>query len=147
MPVRSSLVAVALSALVAGSCASAEPDIAKLAWLAGCWKNDSAEAGSLEQWTNLAGGTMLGMSRTVRRGRTVEFEFLQLRHLEDGRLAFIAMPSGQRTTTFPLLRLDEDEAVFENLEHDFPQRVAYAREGESKLRARIEGMRNGALRV
>jgi hypothetical protein len=141
------VVAVALSALIAGSCASAGPDIAKLAWLAGCWKSESAEAGSLEQWTTLAGGTMLGMSRTVRQGKTVEFEFLQLRHLEDGRLVFIAMPSGQRTTIFPLLRLGDEEAVFENLEHDFPQRVAYAREGESKLRARIEGMQNGATRV
>jgi hypothetical protein len=141
------VVCVAFSALVGGSCAAAEPDIAKLAWLAGCWRSESAEAGSLEQWTPLAGGTMLGMSRTVRQGKTVEFEFLQLRHLPDGTLAFIAMPSGQRTTTFPLLRLGDEEAVFESLEHDFPQRVVYAREGESKLRARIEGMQNGALRV
>lgn len=137
---------IALAAFVVGASA-AEPDIVKLAWLAGCWKSETAEPGSGEHWTPLAGGTMLGTGRTVRQGRTVEFEFMELRHLPDGSLAFIAHPSGQRTTTFPLLRISDTEAVFENSQHDFPQRVAYAREGESKLRARIEGVRNGKLRV
>jgi hypothetical protein len=141
------VITFALASLLAGSAVAAEPDIAKLAWLAGCWRSESAEPGSGEQWTQLAGGMMLGTSRTVRQGKTVEFEFLQLRELPNGKLAFIAMPAGQSTTTFPLLRIDDAEAVFENLEHDFPQRVAYARDGEAKLRARIEGMRDGALRV
>ena len=143
----SSVCAVALAALNAVSAAAAEPNIAKLAWLAGCWKNESAEPGSAEHWTQLAGGTMLGMSRTVRRGETVEFEFMQLRHQSDGTLAFIAFPSGQAPTVFPLLRISDAEATFENAEHDFPQRVVYARDGESKLRARIEGTVNGTLRV
>lgn len=134
--------------LIAGDLASAaEPDIARLAWLAGCWKNESAEPGSGEYWTPLSGGTMFGVARTVKQGKTVEFEFMQLRHLPDGKLAFIAQPSGQRTTVFPLLRINESEATFENLQHDFPQRVIYARADESRLRARIEGMRSGKLRV
>jgi Domain of unknown function (DUF6265) len=144
---RRSVCAVALAALASVGAAAAEPDIAKLAWLAGCWMNESAEPGSVEHWTALAGGTMLGMSRIVRRGETVEFEFMQLRHLPDGTLAFIALPSGQAPTVFPLLRISDVEAAFENPEHDFPQRVIYARDGESKLRARIEGMRDGTLRV
>jgi hypothetical protein len=141
------VVFVVIPLIFLASSAAAEPDIAKMAWLAGCWTNESAELGSDEHWTPLAGGTMLGTSRTVSRGETVEFEFMQLRHLPDGKLAFIALPSGQRETVFPLLRISDSEAIFENLEHDFPQRVIYARDGESKLRARIEGMRNGTLQV
>ena len=72
---------------------------------------------------------------------------MQIRAVESGQLAFIAMPSGQKTVVFPLLRLGETEVVFENPQHDFPQRVIYQLEGETKLRARIEGMRKGALRV
>ncbi len=127
--------------------AAAQPEIERVAWLAGCWSSENAEPGSGEQWMPLAGGTMLGMSRTVRQGKTVEFEFIELRYLPDGRLAYIAHPSGQQTTVFPLLRISDSEVVFENREHDFPQRIAYAKEGESKLRARIEGVSNGALRV
>lgn len=140
-------IAIAPVALVSAGVTAAGPDIAKLAWLAGCCASESAEPGSGEQWTPLAGGTMLGTSRTVKQGKTVEFEFMQLRHLADGTLAFIALPSGEQTTVFPVLRISDSEAVFENLQHDFPQRVVYAREGEFKLRPRIEGMRSGTLRV
>jgi hypothetical protein len=138
---------VALALLAIGLVAEAQPEIEKIAWLAGCWKSENAEPGSGEHWMPLAGGTMFGMSRTVRRGQTVEFEFVELRYLPDGKLAYIAHPSGQQTTAFPLLRISDSEVVFENPEHDFPQRIAYAKEGGSKLRARIEGVRNGAPRV
>ena len=140
-------VGFALTVVAMSLAAEAQTEIDKVAWLAGCWKSDNAEPGSGEHWMPLAGGTMFGMSRTVRQGKTVEFEFVELRYLPDGKLAYVAHPSGQQTTAFPLLRISETEVVFENLEHDFPQRVAYAKDGESKLRARIEGMRNGALRV
>jgi len=139
---------VAILVLLAGTGTSARAaDISQLAWLGGCWKSDTAEPGSGEHWLPLAGGTLLGVSRTVKQGKTVEFEFMQIRAVESGQLAFIAMPSGQKTVVFPLLRLGETEVVFENPQHDFPQRVIYQLEGETKLRARIEGMRKGALRV
>ncbi|PWF41210.1 DUF6265 family protein [Massilia glaciei] len=140
------LAAIALAALGAQARA-AEPDINKLAWLSGCWQSDTGEAGSGENWGSLAGGTMLGAGRTVRQGKTVDFEFMQLRALDDGRLAFVAHPAGQPGATFPLLRISDVEAVFENRGHDFLQRVIYAREGAAKLRARIEGMRGGKMKV
>lgn len=139
--------AVALVSVVIGFASAAQTEIDQVAWLAGCWKGENAEAGSGEQWMPSAGGTMLGMSRTVRQGKTVEFEFMELRYLPDGKFAFIAHPSGQQTAVFPLLRINDSEVVFENPTHDFPQRIAYAKDGASKLRARIEGMRDGALRV
>jgi hypothetical protein len=39
---------------------------------------------------------MLGMSHTVRLGRTVQFEFMQFRISGYGALEFVAFPSGQR---------------------------------------------------
>lgn len=140
-------ISVALTLLAIGLAAAAQPELEKIQWLAGCWKGENSEPGSGEQWMRAVGGTMLGMSRTVRQGRTVEFEFMELRYLPDGKFAFVAHPSGQRTTVFPLLRISDSEAVFENPEHDFPQRIVYAREGDSKLRARIEGVSNGAQRA
>lgn len=147
MNVRCALALGAVLGCAAGSAASAPRDLEKMAWLAGCWESPGAEPGSGEQWTPIAGGTMLGMSRTVRQGRTATFEFMQLRDQPDGRLAFIAQPSGRSATVFPLLRLGDTEAVFESAQHDFPQRVVYAREGESRLNARIEGLLAGVPRV
>jgi hypothetical protein len=132
-------------ACVAVSSASAnEADLTKLAWLGGCWASANGEPGSGEQWMPLAGGTLLGMSRTVKNGRTVEFEFMQIR-IDQGAIVYIAMPSGQRTATFTAIRLTDSEVVFENKAHDFPQRVIYRIDGDQLL-ARIEGERAGVLR-
>jgi hypothetical protein len=123
-----------------------DEELAKLSWLAGCWKSEAGEPGSIEQWMSPAGGTMLGMSRTIKQGRAIEFEFMQIRTMDDGSLVFIARPSGQTEATFRLLRLSETEVVFENTQHDFPQRIAY-RYGGGRLRARIEGKRDGGIRA
>ncbi|MCZ7650375.1 MAG: DUF6265 family protein [Thermoanaerobaculia bacterium] len=112
---------------------------ADLAWLAGCWQAVDAEPGSGELWSAPAGGTLLGVARTVRDGRTVAHEFLQIRETGDGGLVYVALPSLQREASFPLLRLAPHEAVFANPEHDFPQRISYRLEADGTLRARIEG--------
>lgn len=143
---RNSLILLLL--LIVGSVARADAhQLAKLAWLGGCWKSDTAEAGSVEHWLPLAGGSMLGVSRTVKQGKTVAHEFMQIRAQPDGTVVFDAQPSGQQAATFAMLRITDTEVVFENLQHDFPQRIVYAIEDGGKLKARIEGLRNGSLRI
>ncbi|MCI0436748.1 MAG: DUF6265 family protein, partial [Gemmatimonadetes bacterium] len=115
-------------------------------WLAGCWSSDGGVTGSGELWMAPAGGTLLGVSRTVAKGRTVAHEFMQIREIAPGRLAFIANPSGQAQATFPVRSLGPREVVFDNPSHDFPQRVIYRLDGPI-LRARIEGLENGQPRA
>jgi Domain of unknown function (DUF6265) len=128
----------------------AQPDpFAPIAWLAGCWAPQgqaTVSAGSAEQWMAPAGGLMLGMARTLKNGRVVEFEFMQIRAGADGRLSFIAQPQGRPPTEFGLLRQGEAEAVFENPAHDFPQRVIYRLAAPDRLVARIEGVAHGKAR-
>ncbi|MBB2486186.1 hypothetical protein H5407_13265 [Mitsuaria sp. WAJ17] len=137
--------ALALAAACAALPARAQ-SVDGMAWLAGCWRGHFGEAGTMEQWLPPAGGTMLAMSRTVRQGKTVEFEFLQLRQLQDGTLALMPQPAGRPATVFRLLSAGPQEAVFENPAHDFPQRIAYTRSDESRLLVSIEGLRNGTTR-
>ena len=124
-----------------------DADLQRLNWLAGCWASSSGEAGTGETWTLPAGGTLLGIGRTVKGGKTVAFEFMQIRPDAAGRLVLIGEPSGQRRTEFTLLSLNEAEVVFENLQHDFPHRVAYRLDPPNTLHPRIEGLRNGAPRT
>ncbi|WMW81842.1 DUF6265 family protein [Undibacterium cyanobacteriorum] len=121
--------------------------LAPVHWLAGCWSADGGEPGSGEHWMPAAGDTMIGVGRTIKNGKTVDYEFLQLKRGADGKLAFVALPSGQKEASFSLLSAHPDEVIFENLEHDFPQRIIYRREGNDRLKARIEGMRNNKLRA
>lgn len=116
-----------------------------LEWMAGCWAQTRPDGLSEEHWMKPSGGTMLGMSRTVRRGRTTTYEFLQIRDV-GGRLAYVAKPSGQEETPFALKTLADGEVVFENPTHDYPQRIMYRRHTDGTLTARIEGTKQGQLR-
>ena len=116
------------------------------AWLAGCWQRSGKDREVVEQWMRPAGDLMLGMSRTIANGKAREFEFLQLRQKEDGEIYYIALPSGQQETWFKLVKYGAHEAVFENPEHDFPQRIIYRLEKDGTLAARIEGTVQGQLK-
>ncbi len=84
---RRILVAVTALTVAASVSASAqESPLEQLAWLSGCWAAASGEAGSGEHWLPLAGGTLLGIARTVRHGKTVEHEFLQIRVNAEGKV-------------------------------------------------------------
>jgi hypothetical protein len=138
-----------LPALLLAACASAQAQadpFVPVAWLAGCWAQQGREAGSVEQWMTPAGGLMLGMARTLKNGRVVEFEFMQIRADAEGKLSYIAQPQGRPPTEFKPLRQGEAEAVFENPAHDFPQRVLYRLAAPDRLVARIEGQMNGKER-
>lgn len=132
--------------VVAGlaSCGLAVAAPAELpAWLAGCWAFERDGLRVEEQWMAPEGGLMLGMSRTMRQGSAVEWEFLLIRR--DGEdLVLVASPSGQATTSFRLASLTRDEVVFANPGHDFPQRIAYRLGSAGALTARVEGTLEGA---
>jgi hypothetical protein len=118
-----------------------------LKWLSGCWVREGKDGlVAEEQWTNPSGGTMLGMSRTVKDGRTTQYEFLRIVADSSGGLSYVALPSGQSEASFWLIRSDGNEFVFENPAHDFPQRVIYRRLGPDSLIASIEGMMGGKER-
>jgi Domain of unknown function (DUF6265) len=149
------LIPTLLPALVLTACAAAQAQadpFAPVAWMAGCWSQPglaTGSAGSAEQWMAPAGGLMLGMARTLKNGRVIEFEFMQIRADAEGRLSFIAQPQGRPPTEFKLLRQTDGEgaqAVFENPAHDFPQRIIYRRTGPDGLVARIEGESKGKAR-
>lgn len=122
--------------------ANAQPTgIQRLAWLQGCWQIDTPERVVEEQWSAPRAGSMLGSSRTMRGDKLVGHEFVLLRERGE-QLAYEVQPSGQAATVFLSIKLEGASVVFENLKNDFPQRVAYERQG-NELLAWIEGPRRG----
>jgi len=88
---------------------------------------------------------MLGVGRTTNDGKLVEHESVVLREKGD-HLEYEAHPSGQPQAVFVSKELTTDRVVFENLAHDFPQRVGYQRRGDATLLAWVEGTDNGRPR-
>lgn len=139
---------VSLLAPAAGVAQAAGPDgVRAVSWLAGCWEGTLSSGATYEEvWLPPRGGTMIGMARMTRDGRTLSWELLRIETDEDGRIVYAAVPSGQALTRFGAVAVSDTAAAFENPEHDFPQRVLYRLTPPDGLEARIEGERDGQTR-
>jgi hypothetical protein len=119
----------------------------KTTWLAGCWEARSASRLIEEQWMLPRGGTMLGMGRTIKGDKLADYEHTRI-FSRDGKLVYRSIPSGQQPAEFVSISVADTLLVFENLAHDFPQRIIYRRRGADSLIARIEGPgRNETMRI
>src|SRR6478609_11554526 len=133
--------------LTAGFTSSTTP-IDQLSWLKGCWERRTARGAFIqEQWMAPRGGMMMGMARTFVRDTLREYEFVLIREV-DGKLQYEAKPSGQPAATFPQKTVSDTLVEFEDLAHDFPQRIAYRRVGADSLIAWIDGIKpQGRFRI
>jgi len=116
------------------------PTLRDISWIAGAWQSEPGGKRQIEEhWTTVAGGSMLGMSRTVAGDKTVEFEYLRIEQRADG-IFYVAHPKARCPgTDFKLTRASATEAVFENPQHDFPKRIIYRKSGDDALTASIDG--------
>ena len=118
-----------------------------MGWMAGCWELNvpQRQMTIAEYWMKPSGGTLIGMSRTVKSGKTTGFEAVRIVTTETG-IDYVAKPStNKEETAFKLIKSTASEIVFENLAHDFPQRIIYRNQAPETLFARIEGTQNGKL--
>jgi len=113
--------------------------------MAGDWQSVANGVETEELWLAPKSGLMLGVSRTTRPGAASAFEFLRINDTKDGPV-YYSQPGGKPATPFKLIKLEGQSVVFENADHDFPQRILYRREGD-RLHARIEGKLKGQDRA
>ena len=132
-----------LAATIASQGAS--NSVSDLGWLSGCWQYKAGSRTVTEFWLPPDGGTMLGLSRTVSGGKTVEHEFLLLRVGHSG-IEYVAKPSGQAEAVFTATRVTAGDVVFENPAHDFPTRITYRKTGSGVV-ATIDGTVKGKPRA
>ena len=133
---RRTSIGVLLLLLSGRAAAQAPATIGHAAWLAGCWVTQRGSATIEEQWMAPAGGTMLGMGRTIREGRLDDYELMLIR-ARDGRVDYEAHPMMQPTAVFTATVISDTLLQFENPRHDFPRLIAYQRRGRDSLAARI----------
>jgi len=123
------------------------PGLDDLEWMVGCWSSyDPATQIWVEEcWSTIVGDMMLGANRTVRGQRVAAFEQIRIEVHNDG-VWYFASPGGKPATAFMRVtptsidrRGAQHVAVFENLQHDFPQRIIYRSDGRTHLEATVEG--------
>lgn len=119
--------------------AATEPQ--PLGWLAGHWCGGDPAEPVEEFWLPAKDDVMIGVSRTLKSGRTTGFEYLRIVPL-NGRPTYFAQPGGRPATSFARTAGGVDWVQFENPEHDFPQRIEY-RHTHDGLQAQISGPGEG----
>ena len=113
--------------------------ISDLIWLAGDWQSAAGGRVQIEEhWTRPAGGTMIGMGRTVVGDKTAEFECLRIEQ-RGNDLFYVANPNANcPQTDFKLTRLSGQEVIFDNPAHDYPKRVIYRKNSDGSLVASVD---------
>ena len=113
-------------------------DLEKLSWIIDRWVSTDGESTSYEHWEKVNETLFSGGSETMKNGDTVFAEKLKIELIE-GSVYYVAdVAHNPAPVKFKLTFLTDTEAIFENPEHDFPQKISY-KYIEGNLNASIEG--------
>lgn len=140
---RRELLAVPVAALFLSLEAPREsvltPPLSAISFMSGCWTGPSPSGATIEEhYTAPSENLLIGMTRYVRNGRVVDFEFTTVERT-DSTFVMTPRPKGVKSDSFPLKEVSDGRATWENPKHDFPQRIIYRRGPDGSLIARIEG--------
>ena len=113
--------------------------------LAGTWKMEVSGKSFYENWQIKGTDEMHGKSYKVNANDTLILEDVQLL-AKQNVIYYIPVVTGQnggQAVSFKLIGFANQQFIFENPEHDFPQRVIYHLIAKDSLHAWIEGKQNG----
>ena len=114
-------------------------------WLIGTWENSSEIGDFTEIWTKANDSVYKAESYVVKRNDTLFSEFIKLEEVH-GKLAYIVSVPGQnneKPVRFEMTSGTDKEMVFENPEHDFPNKITYIKITDDSIVAIISGMQKG----
>ncbi len=124
----------------------ASTELESFNWLLGTWKNETSRGTSYEVWTRVSDRTFEGDSYTIKGGERHHNEFLRIAQFGSEIFYVSKVAHNKYPVGFKLVKVEDRTLVFENAEHDFPQRIIYTRKEDGTLHARIEGEKDGQER-
>jgi|SRR6185436_19767809 len=117
----------------------------------GTWQMKDEQGGIMyEEWHKISDSLYKGENYSIANDKKQVFETVLLKFV-GGKLCYAPTVKDQNEAKEVLFTLKETsdngkQFIFENLEHDFPQRIIYHFKNESTLDARIEGVVEGKER-
>lgn len=120
----------------------------KFSWLKGTWKMEEKASVLVEEWTAGGSGSIKCRSYEVKGNDTTLIERATISCIA-GKQVFTYYPvinsPGENImpVTFALISEENGTYIFENPEHDFPQRVVYQIVNADECHAWIEGKEKG----
>lgn len=119
--------------------------IDQLQWLLGTWTNETGEEFSQETWSMENASTFTAFSFTQVGNETVFAETMALEEKADDLLLTVATANqnDKNPVTFKMVSSENGQFIFENKNHDFPERIIYSNPAKDSLHAWIEGTVDG----
>jgi hypothetical protein len=114
-------------------------------WLLGKWETKTADGTLSESWKQLNDSTFQGESFFIKNKDTLHFETVTLQQNGE-ELIYNATVKGQnndKPVPFKITSETEKQLVFENLKHDYPQKITYTQIKKDSLVASISGVQLG----
>jgi hypothetical protein len=111
----------------------------------GKWKMDVENVEVYEEWQLVNENELIGTNYSLENGIKIINENLWIKKFAD-QWTYIAVMVSENITLFTLIEHSHKKFLFENKEHDFPQRISYEFHKDGKLTAAIEGDVNGGLK-
>jgi hypothetical protein len=117
----------------------------ELQQLNGTWKMQTPKGPIFESWKKTGENQMQGGSYKINGKDTIHFEIVKLSQLPDG-IFYIPVVKDQNdgiAVAFKMISSANNNFVFENKEHDFPQRIIYHLVSKDSIHAWTEGIKDG----
>ena len=140
---------LALPAMILASCEEPvkkkEKALEKLSWIEGEWFGTSNDLTMQEHWEKKSDRLYRGHAYVLDGMDTIHQEFVNLQDVNDTIYYSVFFPGKLDSTNFLMTKYENNEAIFENPDNDYPQKIVYRLAGDS-LHARIEGNAGGEVR-
>lgn len=111
-------------------------------WILGNWESKSADGNLTETWKKVNDSTFHANSYFIKEKDTLHFESITLQQRGE-ELTYSAAVQGQnndKPVAFKLTTATEKQMIFENLKHDYPQKISYTQISPDSLVAKISGI-------
>ncbi|WP_439507028.1 DUF6265 family protein [Sediminibacterium sp.] len=123
-------------------------EIKNAEWLIGTWENKTPNGSIYETWAKVSDVELSGKSYMLKEKDTIVFETIRLIQ-ENNNLFYMPKVKNQNDNMpvrFKAKTASNNELIFENPNHDFPQIIAYSKINANALVAEIAGTKNGKER-
>lgn len=144
---------ILIAGLLLQSCGGGNQDekskLDTISWISGYWEMTTPDGSTVtESWIRTSDSTYTGVGKFIdSTGKvlTTEEIVLALRGDKLWYIPAINNQNGGQPVNFKEVQFADTMVVFENKEHDFPQRIIYRKTPDGNLLAYIEGEINGEM--
>lgn len=123
--------------------AKAQKSLTPFNFLLGNWEMKTAKGKTTEHWVKSKDSLNGKSYKHNLKGESVLQETVVIKRIKDGFYFCVTGAGNKDRVDFKLVSSEKDKLVFENKQHDFPQRIVYQQKGKNELFAYIEGVING----